>query len=281
MLQNLDLPAIALHSEMIQKQRLRSVEQLTAAKHARGSVLIATDVAARGLDIPGIDAVIHYHVPHSADYYVHRSGRTARANKKGVSVLLCAPKEVVPTRRLVAKIHANAAAKAGDSMVDKKSTAFFIRTLDIDRRIVGRLRERLDLAKQLADSTMAKGRARKDDEWLHEMAESLGIDFEEAAERMAEGERQQGTGGDRSKQKAKAKKADEEDVDPESDQPGMTKAQMRATRFQLKQLLAKPINTGVSERYLAGGGIDMNELLRNGPGDFLGKVPSLGFEDDE
>lgn len=281
MLQNLDLPAIALHSEMIQKQRLRSVEQFTAAKHARGSVLIATDVAARGLDIPGIDAVVHYHVPHSADFYVHRSGRTARANRTGISVLLCAPKEVVPTRRLVAKIHANAAAKAGDSMVDNKSTAFFIRTLDIDRRIVGRLRERLDLAKKLADSTMAKGRARKDDEWLREMADSLGIDFEEAAERMAEGERQQGTGGDRSKQKAKGKKAEDEDVDPESEQPGMTKNEMRAVRFQLKQLLAKPINTGVSERYLAGGGINMNELLRKGPGDFLGKVPSLGFDDDE
>jgi ATP-dependent RNA helicase DDX24/MAK5 len=57
------------------------------------SVLLATDIAARGLDIPNINHVIHYQIPRSADAYVHRKGRTARAMKKGFSLLMCAPDE--------------------------------------------------------------------------------------------------------------------------------------------------------------------------------------------
>ena len=80
LLQNLTLPSLALHSTMPQKARLRSVERFTTSA---GSILVATDVAARGLDIKGIELIIHYHVPRSADMYVHRSGRTARAEASG------------------------------------------------------------------------------------------------------------------------------------------------------------------------------------------------------
>lgn len=57
------------------------------------AVLIASDVAARGLDIPLVEHVIHYQLPRSGEIYVHRSGRTARANHDGVSLLLCVPEE--------------------------------------------------------------------------------------------------------------------------------------------------------------------------------------------
>ena len=50
----------------------------TSFRAAERAVLVATDVAARGLDIPGMDHVIHYHLPRAVDTYVHRSGRTAR-----------------------------------------------------------------------------------------------------------------------------------------------------------------------------------------------------------
>ena len=79
---------------MEQKQRLRSLERFKAAlEKNETAVLVASDVAARGLDIPKIDHVAHYHLPRSADVYIHRSGRTARAGREGVSVMFCSPQE--------------------------------------------------------------------------------------------------------------------------------------------------------------------------------------------
>jgi ATP-dependent RNA helicase DeaD len=72
--------AVAFHGDLAQAQRERVVENLKAGRTA---VVVATDVAARGLDIPGITHVIHYDVPEEAEQYVHRAGRTARAGKSG------------------------------------------------------------------------------------------------------------------------------------------------------------------------------------------------------
>lgn len=60
---------------------------------ASSAVLIATDVAARGLDIPSVEHVVHYQLPRSADVYVHRNGRTARAKREGFSLQLVGPEE--------------------------------------------------------------------------------------------------------------------------------------------------------------------------------------------
>lgn len=70
-------------------------------KSATDGVLVATDVAARGLDVPSVDHVIHYQIPRSADVYVHRNGRTARAKKDGFSLQLCSPEEKKVTRALM------------------------------------------------------------------------------------------------------------------------------------------------------------------------------------
>ena len=61
--------------------------------HTPNSVLLATDIAARGLDIAAVDHVIHFQIPRSADTYIHRNGRTARAMRKGFSMLMSAPDE--------------------------------------------------------------------------------------------------------------------------------------------------------------------------------------------
>lgn len=66
-------------------------------------MLLATDVAARGLDVPAVDHVVHYQAPRTADTYVHRNGRTARAARKGFSLLMVAPDE----RRLVRALMGN------------------------------------------------------------------------------------------------------------------------------------------------------------------------------
>lgn len=62
-------------------------------KSGRSQILIATDVAARGIDVEGLSYVIHYQLPEHLEYYTHRSGRTARAGKKGISVALIDPRE--------------------------------------------------------------------------------------------------------------------------------------------------------------------------------------------
>ena len=79
------LTAQALHGDVGQQQRDAT---LNAFRSGAFNVLVATDVAARGIDIKDVDLVIQFDPPRDVDTYVHRSGRTGRAGKKGVSVLL-------------------------------------------------------------------------------------------------------------------------------------------------------------------------------------------------
>ncbi len=82
-LQANDIPAAFLQGEMPQDKRLKAIDRV---KSGKVQVLVATDVAARGLDIADISHVFNYDMPRTADVYVHRIGRTARAGAKGVAV---------------------------------------------------------------------------------------------------------------------------------------------------------------------------------------------------
>jgi len=82
--------ADAIHGDKSQQQR---TEALEAFKAGRARVLVATDVAARGLDIDDLPHVINYELPHTAEDYIHRIGRTGRAGKKGDAISLVAPEE--------------------------------------------------------------------------------------------------------------------------------------------------------------------------------------------
>ncbi|XP_062009209.1 DEAD-box ATP-dependent RNA helicase 53, mitochondrial-like [Rosa rugosa] len=75
----------ALHGDISQQQRERA---LSGFRDGRFDVLVATDVAARGLDVPNVDLVIHYELPNNSEIFVHRSGRTGRAGKKGSAILI-------------------------------------------------------------------------------------------------------------------------------------------------------------------------------------------------
>jgi ATP-dependent RNA helicase RhlE len=80
----------ALHADRSQDQRRVAVEGFKSGKY---KVLVATDIAARGLDIDAIHTVINYEVPDAADTYVHRVGRTGRADEVGQAITLVAPDE--------------------------------------------------------------------------------------------------------------------------------------------------------------------------------------------
>jgi ATP-dependent RNA helicase RhlE len=82
--------AVAIHGDKSQQQRTESLE---AFKAGTARVLVATDVAARGLDIDDLPHVINYELPHVAEDYVHRIGRTGRAGKSGDATSLVAPEE--------------------------------------------------------------------------------------------------------------------------------------------------------------------------------------------
>lgn len=238
---------------MAQKARLRSVERFSSPTAAPGTILVATDVAARGLDIKGIDFVIHYHAPRTADTYVHRSGRTARAGASGKSVIICAPEEMVGVVRLAAKVHAN--------MANGKRLP--LESLELDRRVISRVKPRVTLAARIADANIAKEKISAEDNWLRAAAEDLGVEYDSDEFDEAQG---RGRGRGRGRQERERKVG------------STSKEELAAMRAELKQLLSQRVNVGVSERYLTSGRVDIEALLRGeGNNSFLGQVDPLDF----
>ncbi|CAH8380717.1 unnamed protein product [Eruca vesicaria subsp. sativa] len=80
----------ALHGDISQSQRERT---LAGFRDGNFNILVATDVAARGLDVPNVDLVIHYELPNNTETFVHRTGRTGRAGKKGNAILIHGPEQ--------------------------------------------------------------------------------------------------------------------------------------------------------------------------------------------
>jgi len=90
LLNHLDVKVLTLHAHQKQKQRLRHLDTFVANANA---CLICTDVAARGLDIRSVDVVIQFHMPRTAEMYVHRAGRAARGGREGKCITLLSPQE--------------------------------------------------------------------------------------------------------------------------------------------------------------------------------------------
>jgi ATP-dependent RNA helicase DeaD len=116
---------VALSGELTQNERTQALQAL---RDGRARVCVATDVAARGIDLPNLDLVIHSDLPNDAEVMQHRSGRTGRAGRKGVSVLL-----VPPARRRRAELLLNLASI--DAVWATVPTADEIRKLDQERML--------------------------------------------------------------------------------------------------------------------------------------------------
>jgi ATP-dependent RNA helicase DDX24/MAK5 len=148
----------------MQKQRLQSLERFRSSPTA---IMVATDIAARGLDIPAVKHVVHYHLPRTADTYVHRSGRTARGSEEGVSLLLCSPAEERGLRALLVKL-----GKA--KMVERMLEAF-----PVDRVLVSQLKPRINLGQKVVNAGIEVQKRGHQEKWMTEAADDLGVDEEE------------------------------------------------------------------------------------------------------
>ena len=87
--------AEAIHGNKAQNARQRA---LNAFRNGQVRVLVATDIVARGIDVPGVSHVINYDLPDEPESYVHRIGRTGRNGADGIAVTLCAPDEIKKLR---------------------------------------------------------------------------------------------------------------------------------------------------------------------------------------
>lgn len=114
--------AKGLHGDMEQRQR---EEAIRAFKSSKLEILIATDVAARGLDVNDVTHVFNYHLPFDSESYVHRIGRTGRAGKEGIAISIVTPHEFRTLQKIEKTIGAKLEAKIVpniDSVKQKKIT---------------------------------------------------------------------------------------------------------------------------------------------------------------
>lgn len=140
----------ALHGDMKQIQRDRVMARFRAGSI---DVLIATDVAARGIDVDDVDIVFNYDVPQDVEYYVHRIGRTGRAGRTGKSVTFVAPREIYKLRDIqrYAKIKiAKTPIPSLDDVAEMKQQLFLDKVRDVMK--AGELELYLPLVEQLLET---------------------------------------------------------------------------------------------------------------------------------
>ncbi|KAA0710814.1 ATP-dependent RNA helicase DDX24 [Triplophysa tibetana] len=156
----LDCSPLALHANMHQKQRLKNLERFAEKDSC---VLLTTDVAARGLDVPNVQHVIHYQVPRTSETYVHRSGRTARATKEGLSLLLIGPDDLINYKKICRTLEK-----------DEDLPVF-----PIEARCMTAIKERVNLARKIEKMEYFHGREKQHNSWVRQAAEALEIDVED------------------------------------------------------------------------------------------------------
>ncbi|MFT4183790.1 MAG: DEAD/DEAH box helicase [Rhizobium sp.] len=119
-LDHVGFAAASIHGNKSQGQRERA---LKGFRDGEIRVLVATDVAARGIDIPGVSHVYNYDLPEVPDAYVHRIGRTARAGRDGIAIAFCAPDEIRLLRDIERLMGIEIAVASGEAPADRARPA--------------------------------------------------------------------------------------------------------------------------------------------------------------
>ncbi|XP_042244356.1 ATP-dependent RNA helicase DDX24 [Thunnus maccoyii] len=156
----LDCTPLPLHANMHQKQRLKNLERFAERESC---ILLTTDVAARGLDIPNVQHVIHYQVPRTSETYVHRSGRTARATKQGLSLLLIGPDDMMNFKKIYKTLGK-----------DEELPMF-----PIEIKCMEAIKERVNLARKIEKIEFHNSREKQHNSWFRQAAEALEVDLDD------------------------------------------------------------------------------------------------------
>mmetsp|Transcript_15536 Transcript_15536/g.22633 ORF Transcript_15536/g.22633 Transcript_15536/m.22633 type:complete len:642 (+) Transcript_15536:2186-4111(+) len=215
-LRTLGMPVRTLHAQMQQKARLSSLESLS--KSNSRSIVVCTDVAARGLDIPSVASVVHYDVARAVDTFVHRAGRTARGMGEdaiGWSVSLVSASED-KSHITICRVVLGEGKKSLD-------------VAPMDYRLLANASQRVNLATKIVSCNDAEARTSKNNQWFIDAAEEAGLDLDE--DLLDDGLK----GGDR------------------RDQQRLVEA--KNARKALKQLLAKPMRTQNHGKFLSTAGL--------------------------
>ncbi|KAJ0238452.1 DEAD-box ATP-dependent RNA helicase 13 [Hirschfeldia incana] len=159
LLKILGVDVCKLNADMKQQARLKAMDRFRSSENG---VLVATDVVARGIDIKNVRTIIHYQLPHSAEVYVHRSGRTARAFADGCSIALIAPNDSSKFYTLCKSF-------------SKESVKIF----PLDSTLMPDVRKRLSLARQIDQIERKGSRERVDRTWLEKHAELMELELDE------------------------------------------------------------------------------------------------------
>ena len=230
----LGLPAHPLHSGMQQRARLKSLDRFKADDNA---VLLATDVAARGLDVKDVRCVIHYQLPASVDTYVHRCGRTARADAEGLALALVTPKEDGRFKSLIRHLYSK-----GDNDGREENTVESVSEFPLDPSVLPEVRQRVALALTLDSVERRQKKSHAELTWKRQHAEELEIDLSDddmlSSEEHVKGDELHPK---RTKQKKKKKKKNT--------------AEASALREELAALLSKPLQPSFSRKYFTGGAV--------------------------
>ncbi|KAK9671703.1 hypothetical protein RND81_12G048800, partial [Saponaria officinalis] len=147
-----------IHSQMQQRSRLKAMDRFRGFENG---ILVATDVLSRGLDILGVRTIIHYQLPHSAEVYIHRSGRTARGVADGCSIALISPNDRLKFVTLC-----------------KSFAKDTLQLFPIESTYMPAVLKRLSLARQI-DKILQKDSQEKASEiWVKRSLESMELDVE-------------------------------------------------------------------------------------------------------
>ena len=149
MLRNLGFPAICLHGQMSQPKRLGALHKFKAGGR---DVLICTDVASRGLDIPSVDVVINFDLPGHGKDYIHRVGRTARAGRSGKAIAMVTQYDVECYQRLEGLLGKKLDAYSG---ADEETVLVLLERVNEAQRLATR-----ELKEQLAATGDRRGKKR-------------------------------------------------------------------------------------------------------------------------